>query len=80
MRKTENNERTLNIVRIAALSILAFCFVIMAFNAITGTELSDAAVRFLGAVDLLALPAAVFSSVRIRMIRTERRAHNGEAV
>ena len=57
------------IVRIVALSILALYFGIMAYGWISGTELPDAAVRFLGAVDLIALPAAVFCSVRIRMMR-----------
>ena len=70
--KTYNNAGMgLNVVRIVALAVLFIYFGIMAFGWITGTTLPDAAVRFLGVIDLIALPAAVFTAIRFRKIREQ---------
>ena len=71
MNKKMEATKGLVIARIVALSLLALYFGIMAYGWISGNEIPDAAVRFLGIVDLIALPAAVFASVRIRKMRKE---------
>ena len=69
MNKKMESTKGLVIARIVAVSLLAVYFGLLAYGWISGNELSDAAMRFLGIVDLIALPAAAFASVRLRMIR-----------
>ncbi|MCR5252045.1 MAG: hypothetical protein K6E50_15730 [Lachnospiraceae bacterium] len=71
--RTANNETGLKVVRIAALAVLALNFGILAFGWISGTELPDAAIRFLGVIDLIAIPAGVFAGVRLSMNLKNRR-------
>ena len=71
--KTYNNAGMgLMIARIAAVTVLVIYFVIIAYGWISGNNLPDAAVRFLGIIDLIALPTAVFSAMRLRMIRKQK--------
>ena len=66
--KTEMKaSKGLIITRVIALTIVGLYFGIMVFSAITGMQIPDAALRFMGIVDLIALPTAVFCSVRLRM-------------
>ncbi len=55
---------------IIAIALLAVSFGIIAFEFISGTELPDAAKRILGIVALIALPVVVFTSIRLRYIRS----------
>ena len=65
--KTYNNvEMGLRVARIAAVVILVVSLGIMVFGWITGVTLPDAAVRILGVAELIALPTAVFTSIRLR--------------
>ncbi|MCR4762477.1 MAG: hypothetical protein K5696_03015 [Lachnospiraceae bacterium] len=73
MKTYSNAGMGLKAARIAAVTVMVIYFGIMAFGWITGATLPDAAIRFLGAVDLIAIPAAVFASIRLRMIRGQRR-------
>ena len=69
MKTTANATKGLVIARIVAVTVLVIYFGIMAYGWISGNEIPDAARRFLGIVDLIALPAAVFTTIRLRMIR-----------
>ena len=65
--KTYNNaEMGLRVARIAVVIILVVCLGIMVCGWITGITLPDAAVRILGGAELIALPTAVFTSIRLR--------------
>ena len=70
--KTNNTEKGLVIARIVAVTLLALYFGIMVYGWVTGNELPDAARRFLGIIDLIALPAAVFTTIRLRLIRSHK--------
>ncbi len=72
MKKTNNTETGLIIARAAAITVLAIYFAILAYGWISGNRIPDAGMRFLGIVDLIALPAAVFTSVRLHMIRKSK--------
>ncbi|MBR5421236.1 MAG: hypothetical protein IK115_08835 [Lachnospiraceae bacterium] len=75
MKRTEIcNSKGLVIARAAALILLGIYFGIIAFSAISGVELPDMARRFLGIIDLIALPVGVFASVRIHIMKKERMA------
>ncbi len=65
MKTTTNATKGLVIARIAAVSVLVICFGIMAYRWISGNDLPDAAVRFLGIVDLIAIPVAAFATIRL---------------
>lgn len=69
MKNTNNTTMGLMIARAASITVLAIYFGIIAYGWISGNMIPDAGMRFLGIVDLIALPAAVFSSVRLRMMR-----------
>ena len=77
--KTYNNAGMgLKVVRIVALAVLFIYFGIMVFGWITGNTLPDAAMRFLGVVDLIALPAAVFATIRLLKIREQKNEQKDE--
>ncbi len=69
MKTCNNAGMGLIAARIAAIAVLVIYFGIISFRWITGITLPDGAIRFLGVVDLIALPVAVFASIRIRKMR-----------
>ena len=69
MKTNRNASKALVTVLIISLTLVAVCIGIMAFEFISGIELPDTAKRIIGIVDLIALPVAVFTGIRIRTTR-----------
>ena len=69
MKTDMNVTKGLIAARIIAVTVMVVFFGLLAVEWITGNPLPDMAKRFIGIVELLALPTAVFTSVRINMIR-----------
>ena len=67
-----NNTRGLIIARAIAITVLCICFGILGFFRISGTEIPDWGVRFLGIIGLIALPVAVYASVKIRIMKSRK--------
>ena len=66
-----NNTKTLNIVRVISVAVLALYLIIAIAGSVFNIPLSDAAMRFTGIIDMLALPMAVFASMRIHLLKKE---------
>ena len=68
-----NNTKTLKIVRAISLAVLALYLIIAIAGSVFNIPMSDAAIRFTGIIDMLALPLAAFASMRIRLLKKEGR-------
>lgn len=68
-----NNTKTLKIMRAVSLAVLALYLIIAIAGSVFNIPISDAAIRFTGIIDMLALPMAVFASMRIHLLKKEGR-------
>lgn len=68
-----NNTKTLKIMRAISLAVLALYFIPVFAESFFNIPMSDAAIRFTGIIDLLALPMAAFASMRIHHLKKEGR-------
>lgn len=68
-----NNTKTLKIVRAISLAVLALYLIIAIAGSVFNIPMSDAAIRFTGIIDMLALPMAAFASMRIHLLKKEGR-------
>ena len=68
-----NNNKGLNIVRVISVAVLALYLIFAIAGSVFNIPLSDAAMRFTGIIGMLALPLAVFASMRIHFLKKEGR-------
>lgn len=68
-----NNTKTLKIMRAVSLAVLALYLIIAIAGSVFNIPISDAAICFTGIIDMLALPMAVFASMRIHLLKKEGR-------
>ena len=60
-------------MRAISLAVLALYFIPVLAESLFNIPMSDAAIRFIGIIDLLALPMAAFASMRIRLLKKQGR-------